>query len=69
MINRRLAFSGDGSSQMVRIRTIEDETFEEREVFFVLISLLSCPGAGEVDNRRANITVTIVDHDPQTTSE
>ena len=69
MINRRLKFIGDTSSLMVRIRTIEDEAFEEQEIFFVLITLLSGPGMAEVDSRHSKITVMIDDDDTQITGK
>ena len=69
MINSELVFSGDTSSQVVRIDTTEDQVFEEQETFFVLLSLMSSFGVGEVDSDRAIVTIAIDDDDPQITGE
>ena len=63
MINSELVFSGEATSQVVRLQTTEDQVFEERETFLVLLSLLSCPGVGEVDGQRDVVTIVIDDDD------
>lgn len=57
----QLVFSSDTSSRVVQIPTTEDETFEERETFVILLSLLSYPGVGSL--ARYVVNVTILDDD------
>ena len=58
-----LVFTSGTSSRMVQIPTTDDETFEEEEMFVILLTLLSTPGAGELSTTRDVVEVTILDDD------